>query len=443
MRMTDKIKIVYTWIGPRGPIWNTELPNILSFADVSEHAQATSHKFWTDDMWSSIFSFARNEYEIYPACSIDENDQRPFIFPMSLTWRVSFESYFCGDTGIMEFAHMPWHLVRLLREGQGYLLINHSVEAFMSHGYVNAMHSYFNGIHGIPLHKIIYLTGCINSKEIYDEYCLLNNIPDNKTDRLTIVSYPSSQNIFRPNIQNHEDEPIYDTETVPEKLLLMWNRRYRSHRIALSLFLEQQNLIERSLISFSDKEIERPIATFRNSVDTSTVSYLFPDIQQETLNRFADKLPLIIDGETNINQMCEDRGNISRTYYQKTLVSIITETNFDQSEVTLTEKSYKPVKEKHPFIIVGAPGAIKGMRDAGFQTFNEFWDETYDEITGAPQRMAAIMQVIDDISKWDHDKILDFRRRVKPILDYNFNVLKNSSPHNIAMKLSDIVRNNR
>jgi hypothetical protein len=125
------------------------------------------------------------------------------------------------------------------------------------------------------------------------------------------------------------------------------------------------------------------------------------------------------------------------------LVSIITETNFAQSEVTLTEKSYKPVKEKHPFIIVGAPGAIKGMRDAGFQTFNEFWDETYDEITSPPQRMAAIMQVIDDISKWDHDKILDFRRRVKPILDYNFNILKNSSPHNIAMKLSDIVRNNR
>lgn len=441
--MSDKIKIVYTWIGPRGPIWNTELPNILSFAEASEHAETTSHKFWTDDMWSGMFSYASNEFEVYPACSMGVEDQRPFIFPLSLTWRVSFENYFCGDTGILEFAHMPGHLIRLLREGNGYILINHSVEAFMSRGYLNALHGYFKGIHNLPLHKIIYMTGCINSKELYDEYCLLNDIPDNKHERLTIISYPSSQNIFRPNIQHDEDEPEYNTEVAPDKLFLMWNRRYRPHRIALSLFLEQQNLVDRSYISFSDREIERPTITFRNSIDINNVSYLFPDIAQDTVDRFADKLPLVIDGETNINQMCEDRGNSSRTYYQNSLVSIITETNFTQSEVTLTEKSYKPIKEKHPFIIVGAPGAIKGMRDAGFQTFTEFWDESYDEISDPSQRMNAIMQVIDDISKWDHDKIIDFRRRVKPILDYNFNILKNSSPYNIAMKLSDVVRNNR
>lgn len=441
--MPNKIKIVYTWIGPRGPMWNTELPNVLSFAAVSEHANSTSHRFWTDSIWDSIFTYAKDDFEIYPACSIEENDNRPFIFPMSLAWRINFESYFCGDTGIMEFAHMPWHLVRLLREGNGYILIDHSVEAFMSSGYLEAMHGYFNGVHGIPLHRIIYLTGCINSKQIYDDYCLTRNIPEDKNHRLTIVSYPSSQNIFKPNIERPEDEPFYNENYVPEKLFLMWNRRYRIHRLALSLFLEERKLVERCLISFSDREIERPTVTFKQSADINNISWLYPDITQETIENFANKLPLVIDGQTNINQMCEDRENISRSYYQQSLVSIITETNFTQNEVTLTEKSYKPVKEKHPFIIVGVNGALEGMRDAGFKTFSNFWDESYDSMQDPSQRMQAIMRVIDDISTWDNKKILEFKLLVKPILEHNFNILKNSTPKNIALTLSDIVRNNR
>ena len=441
--MSEKIKLVYSWIGPRGPIWNTELPNILSFADVSEHAQVNSHRFWSDDAWTTLFSHAPDEYEIYPAVGMSENDTRPFIYPFSLAWRVNFEHYFCGDTGIMEFAHMPWHLVRLLREQNGYILINHSVEAFMSHGYMNAMHGYFKGIHNLPLHKIIYLTGCINAKEIYEEYCLVNNIPEDKQERLTIVSYPSSQNIFRPNIGTDEDEPFYDDTIVPEKLFLMWNRRYRSHRLALSLYLEEKNLIDRSYISFSDRDIERPTIEFKKIVTPDIVVHLYPWLYQEVIDRFSERLPLVIDGETNINQMCEDRGNESRPFYQNSLVSIITETNFEQSEVTLTEKSYKPIKEKHPFIIVGAPGAIKGMQDAGFQTFNEFWDESYDNLKNPGERMLAIMRIISDIATWDNDKILDFRRRVKPILDNNFRILKDSSPKTIVSYLSDIVRNNK
>ncbi len=41
----DKTKVVYSWIGPRGPIWNTELPNILSLTCVSFNAQVDSRFF--------------------------------------------------------------------------------------------------------------------------------------------------------------------------------------------------------------------------------------------------------------------------------------------------------------------------------------------------------------------------------------------------------------
>ena len=439
----EKTKIVYSWIGPRGPIWNTELPNLLSFAAASEQCSIHSHNWWSDDIWINLFTHAKDKYEVYPAFNIEsDGDNTPFIYPFSLAWRINFDHYFLGNTGILEFSHMPGHLIKLVRENNGYILINHAVEAFMAPGYLSALHSYFSNTHGIPLHKIIYVTGCINSKELYEQYCANNDIPDGKEHRLTIISYPSSQSIFKPNLE--ESEAVYDTETVPEKLFLMWNRRYRNHRIFLSLMLESLNLIDRTYISFSASDIERQTTTFEQAVPYHILQNwgISNDVSQETINSFASRLPLTIDNETNINQMCEDRGNVSRPYYQNSLVSLITETNFDDAEVTLTEKSYKPIKEKHPFIIAGVNGAIKGLHRAGFKTFGEFWDEGYDDIACPATRIRAIKQIIEEISTWDNDKILDFKRKVKPVLEHNYNVLKNASPRTVALEINDIVRGN-
>jgi hypothetical protein len=438
--MTDKTKLVFNWIGPRGPIWNTELPNVLSFAGASEQCSINSHFWWNDDTWLMLFKHASDHYEIAPSFNLDVNDDSYFIYPFTLSWRIPFESYFMGRTGILEFSHMPMHLINLARYRNGYILINHSVEAFMGPGYISALHSYFGNIHNIPLHKIIYVTGCINSTEMYEQYCIDNNVPDSKDHRLTIISYPSSQTIFKPNLE--ESEAVYDTETIPEKLFLMWNRRYRNHRILLALVLESFGLIDKSYISFSDVDIERPTRKFADAVPHHLIQNWAMQIDPNATESFASRLPLVIDNETNINQMCADRGNVSRPYYQNSLVSLITETNFENAEVTLTEKSYKPIKEKHPFIIAGVNGALKGLRKAGFKTFGEFWNEGYDDIQDPYLRIQAISNIIKDISTWDNDRILDFKRRVKPILEHNFQVLKESSPRTMALEINNIIRGN-
>jgi len=436
--MTNKTKLVYSWIGPRGPLWNTELPNVLSFAGASEHCSVNSHLWWNDDAWMMLFRHASDNYEITPSFNIDVEDDSFFIYPFTLAWRIPFESYFMGNTGILEFAHMPGHLINLVRNKNGYILINHSVEAFMGAGHLAALHSYFASTHGIPLHKIIYITGCINSDEMYENYCAANNVPEGKQHRLTIISYPSSQTIFKSNLE--QPEPIYDCGTVPEKLFLVWNRRYRNHRIILALILESLNLIDKAYISFSEAHVERQTMKFKESIPHHLIENWSTDILPHNIESFAARLPLVLDNETNINQMCQDPNNVSRPYYQNSLISLITETNFDNPEVTLTEKSYKPIKEKHPFITVGVNGALKGLHKSGFRTFSEFWDEGYDEIADPSQRMRSIRNILADIATWDHDKILDFKRRVKPILEHNYAVLKETSPRSMALTLNDIVR---
>jgi hypothetical protein len=138
--------------------------------------------------------------------------------------------------------------------------------------------------------------------------------------------------------------------------------------------------------------------------------------------------------------MCQDYGNVTRSYYQQSLVSIVTETNFYDREVSLTEKSFKPTKEKHPFIIAGVRGVLKGMHDLGFRTFSEFWDESYDDIVDDGTRMNKIMEIIGQIGTWTPEQVLDFKRRVKPILEHNYNIIRTASTAGTVAKITAIIR---
>lgn len=432
----EKIKIAYSWLGPRGPIWNTELPNVLSFADVSSGGRVHSHLWWADDLWQKLFRKNHDTYELTAGICLNESDM--FIFPYSLTWRIPFRSYFMNTTGILEFSHVDGQIIHLVRNWNGFFLIDLSVEAFMEDAQLHALHSYFE-YNGIPLNKIIYLTGCMNADDIYQDYCQRYNISDYPTSRVNIISYPSSMQIFATHFSHdpHPPVPEYDTEYVPQNLFLMWNRRYRPHRLELVLALEKLGLVDRCIISMGKNDPENSHNIFKNHNHLINSDLGFTS---EIFEKFANRLPLVIDGETNINKMCEDFDNASRPFYQRSLVSIVTETNFDLNELTLTEKSFKPSKEKHPFIIVGVSGALKVMRDLGFKTFGDFWDESYDSIKDPRERIKAITKVLDDIGSWDDQKIINFKRNVKSILEHNYINLHTHAADYVTKKIENIVR---
>lgn len=441
--MYDKIKLVYSWIGPNGPIWNTELPNILNFANKATGVkQVDSLKFFCDDLASFFNCYDdSSEYEIYPVVSINFNiETRPFVLPFTLAWRIPFNRYFTGNEGILEFSHVPFHVINNVRYNSGYIIINHSIEAFMQDDYIDALHSYFSNVHNIPLHKIIYLTGCINANELYQQYCAIRGISDDPNNRLSIVTHPVSFTSFVSNTENEDDTPPYEPTELPSKLFLMWNRRLRSHRIELAVNLERHNLVERSLVSFSNEDLDFPGRSSLPRFDKGRLSTLF-GIDDNHTQCFIDRLPLELDGETNITAMCQDYGNVTRSYYQQSLISLVTETNFYDNEISITEKSFKPAKEKHPFIIAGVSGVLKGMHELGFKTFSDFWDESYDNIIEHEQRMRKIMEITEYIGTWSPEQILDFRHKVKPILDHNYNVIRKASTIHAASKITNIVRN--
>ena len=407
--------MAYNWIGPNGPLPNIEIPNILNLADASIGGNLTSNRIWIEGIWN-IF---RKYFDISPTASIEYPDI--FVYPLTLHWRVNFDSYFSAGDGILEYAHIGVDILHNIKHGNGYILIDHSPEAFVHDKHLSVLHSYFSS-HGIPLHKIIYLTGCMNTDEVYNSFCNRYHIPDDKNYRIKLVCYPCSIDNASKDIENLKVEPIYDTENLPKKIFLSWNRRHKAHRNMLTVLFDKNDLLECSYFSMSKYEPEFPDIKFEDIFEDRWLDIF--NLSKEDVVNVVKKLPLVVDGETAINKMMKGAQSTSENFYKNSLISIITETNFLENEISMTEKSIKPVKEKHPFIMIGVKGTLKAYHNLGYKTFNEFWSEDYDNIDHSWERLREIVRVCKEISQWDHAKILQFKTQVKPILDYNFQIAK-------------------
>jgi hypothetical protein len=82
------------------------------------------------------------------------------------------------------------------------------------------------------------------------------------------------------------------------------------------------------------------------------------------------------------------------------------------------------------------------MQKLGYKTFSDFWDESYDNISDPKMRMKAIVDVCKVIGSWNEQQILDFKRKVKPILEHNFNMLRTSPSDWVSEQIANTVRRN-
>lgn len=100
-------------------------------------------------------------------------------------------------------------------------------------------------------------------------------------------------------------------------------------------------------------------------------------------------------------------------------IQIVPETLFDTQKTHLTEKVFKPMVMKQPFIIVGPPNSLEYLKSYGFKTFSNCWDESYDTITNSQERMDAIIEVVNRISNMNERDYNTTIQRARGIALYN------------------------
>ena len=87
----------------------------------------------------------------------------------------------------------------------------------------------------------------------------------------------------------------------------------------------------------------------------------------------------------------------------------------------LTEKTFKPIVLRMPFVIVGCAGSLSYLRSYGFQTFSTLWDESYDDEIDDVKRyekITGVLKELDSVSVSEKQRIFD---QAHDICKHNYN----------------------
>ena len=81
-------------------------------------------------------------------------------------------------------------------------------------------------------------------------------------------------------------------------------------------------------------------------------------------------------------------------WYDQTHFSIVAESQTDNPEMFITEKTFKPMAFYHPFVVMAQVGLLDYLHTQGFETFGNLFDETYDTITDYHTRLLAVTHAV-------------------------------------------------
>ena len=96
-------------------------------------------------------------------------------------------------------------------------------------------------------------------------------------------------------------------------------------------------------------------------------------------------------------------------------------------DIFYTEKLWRSIFYKRPFLIIGDYKALDRLKKMGFKTFdNILFDESYDDIVDPEQRVDAILQQTKHIcSKYTIQQLHDLINspQIIEVLEFNYNLI--------------------
>ncbi len=102
-------------------------------------------------------------------------------------------------------------------------------------------------------------------------------------------------------------------------------------------------------------------------------------------------------------------------------IQLIAETLYETDKIYLTEKVFKPMVMSQAFILFGPPRSLEYLKDYGFQTFNQCWDESYDLESDHIVRMKKLLKLIDSLAKMPKNQFKKIFEKAIPIIAHNRN----------------------
>jgi len=247
---------------------------------------------------------------------------------------------------------------------------------------------------------------------------------------------------WNPNSGTINNEP-----KIKSKKFLSLNRHTKWERLHIVAQIIKRGLLDKGYVScyLNSKTVNLDYNT--ESVIKGLHHYL-PNTYLETQKILEDNwqlFPLNLDLENlNYNEVISTMNKVDSThFYEDSYFGIVTESKFfhdkDPGNIYLTnpslsgvsldcylftEKIYKFIATKLPFILSGYTGSLKALQRAGYKTFHPYINENYDDIENDEERLQAICDELERLCSKTDDEFLEWQTKLQPIVDHNYNLMK-------------------
>ena len=455
-----QIKLIYDIEGPDGVVangWNYNYTNDMwdyNFKTDHPLINAFNKKYEQISIYDCNLNIGNHNIEKIHISDIVydntfgvvkyDNSNSLFLYPIhpfgSIDTCIGNNSNYHQDTHCFEFISI--YAKKYINDAKNfYLVFDYSSEGDIRPELFDNLHKNCEQLNINPS-KVIIITSAMNTRDLYQRY--LNTTSQKQQFYTTYFPWPvlskkgelktylddTNQfefNGFRNKI-SFMNEDDYNLNLKRNKKCLIYNRRVAPHRVILLSLLTNDNLLENITYSidlslhYNPDELGLDLA---NGSGYKNLPYLKNEKTKSNMINGFFKLKKI--GKSTI-----DYDNVGGVWgfgfehkepYLDTYFSVITETLFYEEGHYISEKSFKGIQHLHPFVIVGKPGILKQLKNWGFKTFSDFWDESYDEIEDDSDRMEIVYGLIKSLIIKSDDEWVELTKKLLPILIHNRNTL--------------------
>jgi hypothetical protein len=321
-----------------------------------------------------------------------------------------------------DFVDVVSDISNAISNGYTHFVLNCHGETINSE-WLTYCHRISNQFPEIPAERFIFANSGIDSAQDYENYVKKYNIKR----PLKILPFNFWEQFVRNQILEFTKGNIYLQfhvyEPGPrEKLFLSFNRAARLHRCMLMAHFFQNSWVWRSHVSFAGNFENNPWKLNFNHLPSDHFLRVYLEANKH-------RLPLVLNMTDGWDNPVVFKNN-DQAYFKTSYLSIVTETLYEQTEIFgnweefpgtfFSEKIFKPIMMKHPFILVGRPGNLARLRQLGYKTFAPFIDESYDDEKNGERRMQKIVNEMRRLSEFSTPDWIAWQKNIREIVEHNY-----------------------
>lgn len=316
-----------------------------------------------------------------------------------------------------------------IKNCKAFLALNNAHESF--HEVVEGLYESLVLEQNIPPEQIIIISESADIDKAVDQAAAKYNLPKMKAE--WILQFEWNIQLCRKNMEKNPEPYEVLVDKQYDKKFLNFNRRWRPHRVALVALMKALGVLDKGHVSLGKSDDNNDWGRMWHwikyiSSHNSEISELLRTYEKD----ITELPPMYLDkDDLTINRAELDWS--TKYLYENTYFSVISETNFYTNTPGVhatpgrfcSEKTFKPIAMKHPFIMVSVPLMLEKLKQIGYRSFSPYIDESYDQELDDNTRLLKIVKEIKRLSELSPAELSEFLANTKEIVEHNYNILMN------------------